>query len=84
MTAEIVNLKRDPVLRKADRELAHVRRRLTELRIAKGWSTKDLADRIGMPESYVEAIESGKSMPGLMTMIVLASHLGYGLRDFTL
>lgn len=81
MTAEIVSLGRDPVLRQADHELANVRRRLKELRIAKGWSTKDLADRIGLPDTYFENIESGKTVPGLMTVLVIASHLGCSLRN---
>ena len=46
--------------------------RLRELRLGRGLSQQALADRVGMPQTHISAIEVGARLPNLTTILRLA------------
>ena len=46
--------------------------RLREVRLKRRLSQKELADRVGIPQPHVSAMESGVKFPNLLTVIRLA------------
>ncbi|MBU1863292.1 MAG: helix-turn-helix domain-containing protein [Candidatus Omnitrophica bacterium] len=51
---------------------------IAEARKKKGWTQKDLADRIGTSSSYISMIESEEKIPNDLTLDLLADKLGLG------
>jgi XRE family transcriptional regulator, regulator of sulfur utilization len=49
--------------------------RLREVRLKRGLSQQELAERVGIPQPHVSAIESGAKFPNLMTVLRLAAAL---------
>lgn len=54
--------------------------RIKELRLERKMRQIDLAERVGIQESYVSNIESGKKEPCLEIIKMLADGLGVSLR----
>ena len=52
-----------------------VRQKLIDLRKAKRYTGKELADKIGITRQYLSAIEHGKVRPGLETIMNIATAL---------
>ena len=54
--------------------------RVQELRAARGWRQKELADRSGLPQATISRIESGKvKEPSIKTLEALAAAFGIAL-----
>ncbi len=54
-------------------------RNLVAARHARQWSQRDLAERAGLPQAHISAIETGKVAPRFDTLIDLARVLGFDL-----
>ncbi len=54
-------------------------RELVEARKANGWSQRDLASRVGLPQVHISGIETGKVAPRYNTLLDLVRVLGYDL-----
>jgi len=50
-------------------------KRLRELRIEKGWTQEELADKVGMHFTYIGQIERGVRNPSLVNLCKLARTL---------
>lgn len=46
-----------------------LRKRLKELREKRGWSQRDLASRLGLTQTHISGIESGKIVPRYDTLL---------------
>jgi len=46
--------------------------RLREVRLKRGLSQQELAERVGIPQPHVSAMESGVKFPNLLTVLRLA------------
>ena len=46
--------------------------RLREMRLKRGLSQQELAERVGIPQPHVSAMESGVKFPNLLTVLRLA------------
>jgi transcriptional regulator with XRE-family HTH domain len=62
-----------------------IRRRVGQnvqrLRLAKGWSQEELADRSGLHRTYVSGVERGVRNPTVTVLEKLASALGAKVGD---
>lgn len=56
--------------------------RLRTMRIEAGLRQQDLADRIGMPQSFVSKCESGERRVDLVELLALCSACGADVVDF--
>lgn len=56
--------------------MATKRNRLIELRDARGWRQKDVAEKLGITESYYGMIEAGVRTPNLRLGLRIASLFG--------
>ncbi|HEX7152306.1 MAG TPA: helix-turn-helix transcriptional regulator [Thermoanaerobaculia bacterium] len=45
---------------------------LRDLRLARGYTQADLADRAGLPQTHVSAMERGIKLPNMVTLLRLA------------
>src|SRR5579872_6777587 len=52
---------------------------LVAARRARGWSQRELANKVGLPQVHISAIETGKVSPRFNTLIDLVRILGYDL-----
>ncbi len=57
-------------------------KRLTELRMQKGVSARDMSLSIGQSESYINKIENGVSLPSMITFFYICEYLGITLSEF--
>ena len=57
-------------------------KRLTELRMNKGVSARDMSLSMGQNPGYINNIESGKSMPSLTGIFYICEYLGITPKDF--
>lgn len=55
---------------------------LKHIRLQKGWSQKDLADRAGIGQDTISGIESGRREPHPSTLRKLAAALGVQIAEF--
>jgi transcriptional regulator with XRE-family HTH domain len=55
---------------------AEMRRALKEAREKHGWSQRDLAGRLGLTQTHISGIESGKIVPRYDTLLELVRVLG--------
>lgn len=58
------------------------RKRLTELRLKKGVSARDMSLSLGQSSGYINNIENGVSMPSLSAFFVICEYLEISPRDF--
>lgn len=57
-------------------------KRLTELRINKGASARDMSLSIGQSAGYINNIENGVNLPSMMTFFYICEYLGIEPKDF--
>lgn len=57
-------------------------KRLTELRMNKGVSARDMSLSIGQSASYINNIENGVNLPSMMAFFYICDYLGIEPRDF--
>jgi transcriptional regulator with XRE-family HTH domain len=55
--------------------------RLRELRLERGWSQDDLADRAGLRKALISELETGKGNPTVGTLQRIATGLGVSVRE---
>lgn len=68
------------VVRTMDKE--DFKKRLTELRINKGASARDMSLSIGQSAGYINNIENGVNLPSMMTFFYICEYLGIEPKDF--
>lgn len=56
--------------------------RLTELRITKGVSARDMSLSLGQNPNYINSIESGKSLPSMTVFFYICEYLDIEPKDF--
>ena len=56
-------------------------KRLTELRINKGVSARDMSLSIGQSAEYINNIENGVNLPSMMAFFYICDYLGIEPRD---
>src|SRR6266478_6083602 len=61
---------------------AEMREQLREARSNKGWSQRDLGQRLGLPQMHVSGIESGKIVPRFDTLLDYVRGLDLVPRSF--
>lgn len=57
-------------------------RRLTQLRVNKGVSARDMSLSIGQSPNYINGIESGDNYPSMTTFFYICDYFGITPRDF--
>ncbi|MBR6735424.1 MAG: helix-turn-helix transcriptional regulator [Oscillospiraceae bacterium] len=57
-------------------------RRLTELRIQKGVSSRDMSLSIGQSPAYINNIENGVSYPSMASFFYICEYLGVTPKEF--
>lgn len=57
-------------------------RRLTQLRMEKGVSARDMSLSIGQSPNYINGIESGSSFPSMTAFFYICDYLGVTPREF--
>ncbi len=57
-------------------------KRLTELRIQKGVSARDMSLSLGQSESYVNKIENRRTLPSFMGFIYICEYFGISPAEF--
>lgn len=58
------------------------RQRLTQLRIQKGVSARDMSLSLGQSESYINKIESGKAFPSMQVFFYICDYFNITPGDF--
>lgn len=56
--------------------------RLSELRMQKGISARDMSLSMGQSDSYINKIENRKSLPSMENFFVICEYLGIEPKDF--
>lgn len=56
--------------------------RLTQLRLSKNVSARDMSLSIGQSESYINKIENGKSFPSMQSFFYICEYLKITPKDF--
>lgn len=56
-------------------------KKLRLLRMGKGWTQGEMADRVGIARSYYNSIERGKMLAGMGTLLKIAEVLGIKLKS---
>jgi len=57
-------------------------RRLTQLRISKGVSARDMSLSIGQSPNYINGIEGGKNYPSMETFFYICDYFGITPKEF--
>lgn len=57
-------------------------KRLTELRIQKGVSARDMSLSLGQSESYINKIENKRTLPSFMGFIYICEYFGVTPQEF--
>lgn len=61
--------------------LRHVGRRIAELRVARGWTQEEFAERAGVSPGYVRQIEGGRGNITLTTAVRFATLFGVDVSE---
>ena len=56
--------------------------RLTQLRLEKGVSARDMSLSLGQSESYINKIENGRTMPSMSGFFFICEYFGIEPHDF--
>ncbi len=57
-------------------------KRLTQLRMEKGVSARDMSLTLGQSESYINRIENGKMLPSMTVFFYICDYLGISPEEF--
>lgn len=57
-------------------------RRLTELRMNKGVSAREMSLSLGMNENYINRLENGAGLPKMETILFMCEYLGVTPQEF--
>ena len=57
-------------------------KRLTQLRMSKGVSARDMSLSIGQSPNYINGIESGKNYPSMETFFYICDYFGITPKEF--
>lgn len=57
-------------------------KRMTQLRMNKGVSARDMSLSIGQSPNYINGIEAGKNYPSMETFFYICDYLGISPKDF--
>lgn len=57
-------------------------KRLTQLRLAKGVSAREMSLALGQSNSYINRIENGKSLPSMTVFFYICEYLGVTPQQF--
>ena len=57
-------------------------KRLTELRVAKDVSARDMSLSLGQSENYINAIENKRAFPSMQVFFYICDYLGISPSDF--
>lgn len=57
-------------------------KRLTELRINKGVSARDMSLSIGQSAGYINNIKNGINLPSMITFFYICEYIGVEPKDF--
>ena len=57
-------------------------KRISELRIEKGISARDMSLSLGQSESYINKIENKRTLPSMSNFIYICEYLGITPQDF--
>ena len=57
-------------------------KRLTELRMQKGISAREMSLSLGLSDSYINKIENGKTLPSMDTFFDICTYLKVTPKDF--
>ena len=63
-------------------ELMEIGKRITELRLHKRVSAREMSLSIGHSENYINKIENGKSLPSITALFDICFYLNISLKDF--
>ena len=55
-------------------QMEDIKKRITELRIKKGVSARDMSLSIGMGEAYISNLENGKAMPSIEVLFYICEY----------
>jgi len=58
-----------------------VGKRIAKLRKERGCTQADLAKGTGLSKGYIAAIEEGKKIPHIKTLVIIAEFLDVGIRS---
>ena len=58
------------------------RKRITQLRITKGISARDMSLTLGQSESYINKIENGRSMPSMQVFFYICEYFKITPQEF--
>ena len=67
-------------MRAKDREL-HIGRRIKKLRLAKGMTQAELAEKLDLTSGVISRLENEESMVGVYTLLGLSRALGVGIEE---
>lgn len=59
-----------------------LRSQLTQLRLEKGVSARDMSLSLGQSESYINKIENGRALPSMESFFYICEYFGIHPRDF--
>jgi len=59
-----------------------IARRLTQLRMQRGCSARDMSLSLGQSESYINKIENGHTLPSLMGLAYICEYFGITPAEF--
>ncbi len=54
------------------------RNRVRHLRLQRGWTQRELAEKVGITQEYLSAMERGLRVPSLDVFLLLGEALGVG------
>ena len=63
-------------------DLERFSRRVTELRMQKGVSARDMSLSLGQSESYINKIENRRTLPSMMGFFYICEYLGITPEEF--
>jgi DNA-binding XRE family transcriptional regulator len=79
----LLNTVGEPCVRDADLSGLHAGLRLRQARRIKGWTQRGLARQLGISETYLQRIETGRCVPAIKTQArIYAWLLGHNLQNF--
>ena len=63
-------------------QIDDIKKRVTELRMKKGVSARDMSLSIGMGEAYISNLENGKAMPSIEVLFYICEYFNITPAEF--